>query len=315
MHTAVAFIIFNRPDLAARVFSEIAKVKPPKLFVIADGPRDDHPDDSEKCAAARAIIERVDWECEVLKNYSDVNLGCGYRPATGNSWVFENVEEAIILEDDCVPSPTFFRFCEELLEKYRNDKRVMVISGRNSLFGQRLTPYSYSFRRYMSCMAWATWRRAWHHYDIEMKLWPTLRNTPWLLDILGDHRAVEYWQNIFEQAHGNAGEVDYWDYQWLFACWAQNGLAIVPRNNLIRNIGYGPNSTHTKSPNSPGRNLPTEDMVFPLRHPPYVVPDREAELLLLERGVLKKRQRPTLYRRVRRKLSAVSKLLRSKHRL
>ena len=315
VNTPVALIIFNRPDTTKQVLAEIAKVKPSKLYVIADGPREGCPEDVEKCSAAREVIEGVDWECEVFKNYSDVNLGCGQRPATGISWIFHHEEETIILEDDCVPHPTFFRFCAELLKKYRHDERVMMISGRNSLGTQSQMSYSYSFRRIMSCWGWATWRRAWHHYDMEMKLWPTLRNTPWLLDILGDHRAVEYWQNIFEQAHGNAGEVDYWDYQWLFACWAQNGLAIVPRNNLIRNIGYGPNSTHTKSPNSPGRNLPTEDMVFPLRHPPYVVPDREAELLLLERGVLKKRQCPTLYRRVRRKLSAVSKLLRSKHRL
>ena len=145
MNTPVALIIFNRPDTTKKTFDEIAKARPPKLFVIADGPRADHPEDIKKCAAVREIIERVDWKCEVIKNYSDVNLGCGKRPATGISWIFEHVEEAIILEDDCVPHPTFFRFCEELLEKFRYDERVMQISGSNFQLGHKRTSYSYFF--------------------------------------------------------------------------------------------------------------------------------------------------------------------------
>ena len=138
MRTPVVFIIFSRPDLTARVFAEIARARPEKLLVIADGPRPDREGEDAKCAATRAIIERVDWPCEILKNYSNVNLGCGHRPATGLRWVFEQVEEAIILEDDCVPHPTFFRFCEELLEHYRDDERVMHISGDNfDLIGEK----------------------------------------------------------------------------------------------------------------------------------------------------------------------------------
>ena len=146
--TPVAFIIFNRPDTTKRVFAEIAKARPPKLLVIADGPRADHPADVEKCAAVRAIIDGVDWDCEVLKNYSDVNLGCKRRVSSGLDWVFDTVEEAIILEDDCLPHPTFFRFCEEMLEKYRDDKRIAMISGDNLQFGRKRTGYSYYFSRY-----------------------------------------------------------------------------------------------------------------------------------------------------------------------
>jgi hypothetical protein len=142
LKTPVALIIFKRPDTTERVFETIRQAKPPKLLVVADGPRTDQPGEAEKCAATRAIIDRVDWDCEVLKNYSDSNLGCGLRPATGISWVFEQVEEAIVLEDDCVPHPTFFRFCEELLEYYRHDERIMSISGINPYFGRRRAEYS-----------------------------------------------------------------------------------------------------------------------------------------------------------------------------
>jgi hypothetical protein len=310
MCTPIAFIIFNRPDTTERVFAEIARAKPPKLFVIADGPRDDCPDDIEKCAAARAVIDSVDWECDVLKNYSDVNLGCGRRPAMGINWVFENTDEAIILEDDCLPHPSFFFFCEELLERYHDDERVMMISGRNGLFGQRQIAYSYSFRLLVSCWGWATWRRAWKHYDIEMKLWPELRNMSWLQDIFGDHRAVEYWRSILDRAHAGGGNVDYWDYQWIFNCWAQYGLGVVPDTNLVQNIGFGGEATHTKLVNDTRVNLPVAQMAFPLRHPPYVVRDREAERLLFERLFSRDRNRMSLYRRMRRKLSAVSSLLR-----
>jgi hypothetical protein len=308
LHTPIAFIIFNRPDLTERVFTEIAKAKPTKLFVIADGPRPDRPCEAEKCAAARAIIDRVDWECEVLKNYSDVNLGCGRRPATGISWVFEHVDRAIILEDDCVPHPTFFRFCEELLERYHDNERVMMIGGTTVLFVPKRTPYSYHFSRLPTCFGgWATWRRSWQHYDIEMKLWPALRETSWLPDILGDPIAIEFWQKIFDKAYAGRGNVDYWDYQWTFACWAQSSLAVLANTNLISNIGFREDATHTKSPISIAANLPTDEMVFPLQHPPYVVWDKEVDQIRLDLApeVRLIREQRRLYRRLRRKLSAV----------
>jgi hypothetical protein len=145
MHTPVGFIIFNRPDVTERVFGEIARAQPPQLLIVADGPRPERPGEAEKCAAARAIAERIDWPCDVLKNYSDVNLGCARRVSSGMIWIFEQVNEAIILEDDTLPDPTFFRFCEEMLEKYRDDERVMHISGDNWLLGEKQIAYSYFF--------------------------------------------------------------------------------------------------------------------------------------------------------------------------
>ena len=143
--TPVAFIIFNRPDTTRIVFEEIKKAKPEKLLIIADGPRNNKPGEKERCAETRAIVENIDWECEVLRNYSDKNMGCKNRVASGLNWVFENVEEAIILEDDCLPDQSFFRYCQELLEKYRDDKRIMLIAGDNMLFENNKQKYSYYF--------------------------------------------------------------------------------------------------------------------------------------------------------------------------
>lgn len=303
METPVAFIIFNRPDTTARVFAEIAKAKPPKLFVIADGPRPGRPGEAEKCTAARAVIEHVDWECDVVKNYSDVNLGCGPRPSTGISWVFEQVEEAIIFEDDCVPHPTFFRFCEELLQKYCDDERVMQISGCNPLAGLHQAPYSYCFYRIFACWGWATWRRAWQHFDMEMKMWPELRNSGWLQDLMGDPRGVEYWEKIFDSCY-KSPNTDSWDYQFLFACWAQNGLAIAPNTNLVSNIGFGDDATHTRSGNTANVGIQMAAIKFPLRHPPHMMRDKELDRLRLESSFGEK-ESLTLYGRLRNKLSRI----------
>jgi hypothetical protein len=278
MRTPVALIIFNRPDKTQRVFSEISKSKPPKLFIIADGPRDGNKDDIKKCEAARKIVERVDWDCKVYKNYSNINMGCGKRPPTGISWVFQNVDEAIILEDDCIPNSSFFKFCEALLEKYREDERIMTICGRNETYGLAKTSYSYSFRRMFSVWGWASWRRAWKHYDIEIKLWQELRDTSWLMDILGDIRGVEFWQTIFDKYYCNKNN-DTWDYQWAFAIWAQNGFAIMPEVNLVNNIGFGDGATHTRAVNNPAANIDSGEISFPLRHPPYIARELDAELI------------------------------------
>ncbi len=277
LQTPVCLIIFNRPDTTARVFAEIAKARPAQLLVVADGPRPDRPEEAERCAEARAIVERVDWECEVLKNYSSVNLGCGRRPASGISWVFEQVEEAIILEDDCVPLPSFFRFCEELLKRYRHDERVRCISGINLEPKLRSRWFSYRFSHFNLCLGWATWRRAWQDYDFLLGRWPALRKTSWLRDILEDPRAVELYAKGFDRAYESAGEVDYWDYQWTFACWAQKGLSILPSTGLVRNIGFGPDATHTTSIHDRRAFLPVRDITFPLRHPTYVHRARKAD--------------------------------------
>jgi predicted O-methyltransferase YrrM len=276
LQTPVCFIIFNRPDTTEKVFEAIRQAKPPKLLVIADGPRADRPEETEKCAAARAIINRVDWDCEVLTNYSNVNLGGRKRISSGLNWVFNAVEEAIILEDDCLPHPTFFRFCEELLDRYRHDQRIMFISGNNFQFGRKTTQYSYYFSRYSHCWGWATWRRAWQHYDDQMVLWPEIQRDGWLEKIIVDADAQKYWANVFNAAHCEF-MTHGWDSRFLFACWIQNGLSILPKSNLVSNIGFGPEATHTKDRESKLANMPVSAAHFPLQHPPFVIRDAHAD--------------------------------------
>lgn len=279
MRTPVLLIIFNRADTTARVLAEIAKAKPAKLFVFGDGPRPDRPDDKEKCSAARAVVRRlVDWNCELIEKYSDENLGCGKGPASAISWVFEQVDRAIILEDDCIPHPTFFSFCDELLEKYVDDTRVMHISGQNFQWGTRRTSYSYFFSDHCISWGWATWRRAWRHHDLTVGNWPALRETSWLEGILEHPSVVAFYRKVFDEAYSRQGDIDYWDYQWGFACWSQNGLSILPTVNLVSNIGFGhPDATHTTSSNAPAAGLSLEVMTFPLQHPPYVRRNQEAD--------------------------------------
>jgi hypothetical protein len=227
----VVLIAFNRPDTTAQVFAKIAEARPSRLLVVADGPRADRPGEAEKCAAARAVLERVDWDCEVLTNYADVNLGCRRRVSSGLDWVCQTVEQAIILEDDCVPHVSFFRYCDELLTRYQDDERVMMISGDNFQSGLRRTEYSYYYSRYCHVWGWATWRRAWQLYDVDMKIWPGVREGNWIRDVLGGGQAGVRWAKTFEVMH--KGLVDTWDFQWVFACWAQNRLAILPHPNLM----------------------------------------------------------------------------------
>jgi hypothetical protein len=301
MDTAVALIIFNRPSVTERVFEVIARARPRRLLVIADGPRPEKAGEAEKCEEARAIIDRVDWDCEVLKNYSPVNLGVGLRPATGLRWVFEQVESAIILEDDCVPHPTFFRYCDELLEKYRDDERVMHISGDNWNFGER--PFSYFFSSYSYSCGWATWRRAFQHYDPDLKLWPALRETAWLPDIVGDQRAAEFWAAKFELTYATGIKDTGWDWPWLFACWAHHGLSILPSTNLISNIGFSPDATHTKSPDDERAFVPAGEMIFPFSHPPCMVRDVEADRRIFEQ-VSPKPDAQDFYHKLRRRFAA-----------
>jgi hypothetical protein len=271
-----AFLIFNRPDQTEQVFAEIARIRPKRLLVVADGPRNEA--ETEKCRAARAIVERVDWSCEVLKNYSELNLGCRKRVSSGLTWIFEQCEEAIILEDDCLPHPSFFPYCAELLEKYRDDPRVMMISGSSFLAGSARDD-SYYFSCFPHIWGWASWRRAWRHYDLELKRWPELRETDFLLNVLENDKAVERWRKHFDYCR--QGKFDTWDYQLVFASWMQNALAIVPQRNLISNIGFGEEATNTKKAAAGMSGIEAHEIVFPLRHPRVVERDRAADRRLM----------------------------------
>lgn len=271
--TPVAFIVFRRPDLTARVFEAIRQARPEKLLVIADGPR--NPAEAEVCRATRAVTEQVDWPCEVFRNYSDVNLGCRKRVSSGLDWVFEQVDEAVILEDDCLPHPSFFGYCGELLERYCEDSRVWCISGDNFQLGRTRGDGSYYFSNYPHTWGWATWRRAWQQYDHEMKFWPAFRDGHGLKGVLDDPLEVKYWRTVFEKLY-TTGRPDTWDYVWIFTCWKNGGRTVLPNVNLIANIGFGAAGTNTKGKGCWIESRPAEDIGL-LKHPSSMARDAEAD--------------------------------------
>ncbi len=273
LQTPVLLLIFNRPETTERVFQEIRKARPPHLFISADGPRPEVAGDRERCLAAREIASRVDWDCQVHTNFRDRNWGCKQAVGSGITWFFEHVPEGIVLEDDTLPHPSFFRFCQELLHHYRHDERVMMISGDNFQCGRRRTAYSYYFSRHTHIWGWASWRRAWHHYDGDMRLWPEMQQGGWLKEHL-PRRAAGLWTKIFNLTY--RGEINTWDFQWTFACWVQHGLVILPQVNLVSNIGFAGDPTHSQG-NYRLADMAVAPMGFPLVHPPYLLADRRAD--------------------------------------
>jgi hypothetical protein len=272
--TPVVLLMFKRPDTTQRVFDAIARAKPATLLVVGDGPRNEQ--EAEKVEKTRAIIQQVDWDCKVLTHYSEHNMGCRTRVSSGLDWAFSQVEEAIILEDDCLPAPSFFQYCQTLLEYYRNDERIMLISGDNFQGGQRRTPYSYYFSKYNHIWGWASWRRAWNLYEHEMKTWPEVKRLDLLDSVFDTKQEKLFWSKIFDKMYYKR-EPDTWDYPWTYTCWIQNGLSILPEVNLVSNIGFGNDATHTKEAVGTYANLPTGD-IWEIKHPPYIVRHRAADL-------------------------------------
>ena len=300
LNTPVVLIIFNRPQTPERVFQAIRQAKAKKLLVIADGARLDRSGEVEKCQATRAIIDKVDWDCEVLTNYSDINLGCGLRVSSGLDWVFEEVEEAIILEDDCLPHPDFFEFAAAMLEKYRHDPKIMHVTGTNPLGQWQADRQSYHFSYFGGIWGWASWRRAWQHYDFQMKSWldPKIRDR--IRQIILEERyqtSCQFFQDVYE------GKVDTWDLQWSFARLTNFGLSVIPAVNLISNIGFGEDATHTTGDPSQSyvAQLPTYSLSLPLKTDSAKISDRDFDMryfALLAR-------KPSLLARVANKISRV----------
>ncbi len=298
LKTPVALFVFKRPDTTRRVLDAIAKARPVRLLLVADGPRSDKPGEVEACRQVRDIVTRVDWPCEVLKNFSESNLGCGERMISGLNWVFSLVEEAIILEDDCLPDLSFFSFCQELLEKYRGDSRIAYISG-DDLVTRFREPNnsSYYFSRIGGIWGWATWRSEWQRYDRRLEDWPELKRQRILSEVFDMPKAAKFWTEIFDSMHEKRGP-DTWDYQWLYTNLKNNSLAIIPNVNLVTNLGFGNDATHTTEGDSRFEIAATA-MAFPLKHPSSFIPlrslDRHRVQDMLPPSILKR-----LFKRVQR---------------
>ena len=273
LSTPVVFSVFNRPATTSRVFARIRELRPSKLLIVADGPRPDRPGEAELCAEVRRIVTSIDWPCELLTNFSETNLGCHPRIVSGYDWAFSLVEEAILLEDDTLPDPSFFHFCSELLEKYRDDFRIASITGTNYVHrGRPVVPDSYTFSLLGSLWGWATWRSRWESYDRSLENWQVLRARGAVLQILGDRRAARWWTRIFDQCY-ERGERAAWDYRWTYTNLFQHRFSVVPRINLVENIGFGEAATHTKSVDK--RLVAKVGCVdLPCRHPPALIWDR-----------------------------------------
>ena len=293
MRTAVALILFRRPERTARVFERVREARPSKLFLIADGPRPGNDDEARGCEAARAVVERVDWPCEVVRNFADENLGLRRRIPSGLDWVFDQVEEAIILEDDCLPHPSFFRFCEELLERYRDDERIVHVAG-SQLLPDPPVAASYHFSRYVHIWGWATWRRAWRLFDVDLADWhsrPEEERGAWLRRSFDTDEERRYWRYVWDCAP----EIDNWDVQWAHVCLARGRLSINPNRNLISNIGFGDEATNAIADPLAIAGRPLEGISFPLQHPPQVRRDRAADA---SASRLFRRPAPTLRERL-----------------
>ena len=273
--TPILFLIFNREDTTQRVFDAIRLQKPKYLFVAADGARKNKQGEAEKCQRVREIIKQVDWDCELKTLFREENLGCKMAVSSAISWFFDNVEQGIIIEDDCLPDPSFFPFCEEILDKYKEDTRIGHISGNNFLPDVIDKGYSYDFCSCSHIWGWATWRRVWKNYDVDFSFWEEQKNKRNFL--FRNKREEIYFSSFIPDVINNNHGINTWDTQYWFTLRVQNQLAVYPSVNLVTNIGLGdPNASHTTKKNK-NQSVPALCINFPLIHPQYIIRNKRID--------------------------------------
>jgi hypothetical protein len=290
--TPVLLVAWRRPHTLRQVVDAIRPVAPTRLFVACDGPNPKCPGEAEKVAATRAVIEqKIDWPCQIEVFYSDVNQGCRLGVSRAINWFFEQVEEGIILEDDCVPHPDFLSYCTTLLERYRHDTRVWCISGNNFQNGQWRGDGSYYFSRYNHCWGWASWRRCWQNYDADLSQWPALHESGLLETIFEDPLERDYWSAIWQRTHSKTVPITWWDYQWTFTCLANGGLTALPNRNLVSNVGFGDDATHTTGSLI---NTVISEGIDPNQHPSFLLRNAAADRYTFDHAFGGKWYRPPL---------------------
>ncbi len=267
--TPILFLVFNRPGVTQQVFDQIKKIKPHFLYIAADGPRSGREDEIYNCLQTRAIIEQVDWDCELKTLFREDNLGCGVAVSSAITWFFDQVEYGIILEDDCLPVLSFFQYCEELLIKYKDDEFIMLIGGNNFQNGIQRGPGSYYFSYYPHIWGWASWRRAWNYYNYEMSDFEEVIADGKIEHVFQSKCEKKYWLNTFSQTQKK--EKNTWDYQWVYSIWKNNGVVITPNCNIVLNLGFRDSSTHTFLRDSFKEINETTEIIFPLIHPEKII--------------------------------------------
>jgi hypothetical protein len=278
--SAVLFVIFNRPDTTRRVFEQIRAAKPQRLYIAADGPRPGIADDEALCNETREIVNNIDWDCQFKTYFREENAGCKYSVSAAINWFFSHEEEGIILEDDCLPANSFFKFCDTLLEKYRYDTRIRQITGCNLQLGEKWGNATYYFSNRTHVWGWASWKRVWDDYDISMNKYDGDEVKELIENIYPDPIVAECWTNIFNAV--KAGKINSWAYPLDFANFFNNGLVIIPNDNLISNIGFSANATHTMDENSVYANIPLTE-ICEIIHPETMVPQKQADLAIINR--------------------------------
>ena len=270
----MALFVYRRPQLARRALASIRRYQPPRLYVVADGAR--HPSEAAACLESQRLVEEVDWPCSVRRDFSDAHLGCGQRIASGVSWVLEHEHSAIFLEEDCVADPSFFPYCEELLGRFECQENVMMITGFNLLGSWQIHNASYSFSHLGSSWGWATWRRAWRHFDAILTSWRKhLGTLEEIRKLLGDDQIFAERVRLFDAVA--ASRLDSWAVPWNLACLRRGACCAVPSVNLIANFGFGPDSTHHKHASDPNSGVPVSRLSFPLKHPEAIVVDHDLD--------------------------------------
>ena len=262
--TPILFIIFNRPEITQKVFNQIKQIQPMHLFIAADGPKTNRLEDLRKCEDTRNIINQINWPCELKTLFRDENRGCGYGPAEAVTWFFEQVEQGIILEDDCLPDPSFFFYCEQLLQKYMNDPTIYLVCGTNPMLKWKEKEFSYLFAKLGWTWGWATWRRAWNNFDYTASLWNTMEGKRRVEQFLSNEDYFNHFSQEFNQYFKTVRN-DVWDFQWLLCRFYNSGYSIVPTRNLISNIGTGMDATHTGDIQITYMNLPVYSADFSLK--------------------------------------------------
>ena len=276
MHTPVLLITFNRPVHTRRVLTEILAARPTDLYVFQDGAREGNDSDTMKCAEVRRVVDELASQSGVALHtyYSDTNLGCGAGPMTGIDWFLGQVEEGVVMEDDCLPHPDFFGYCEELLERYRDDETVRFIN--SSLFDQRWKcQASYDFSRYMVTGAWAGWRRTWQGFDLDLHALDAKAFRKYVLRLTGNRGEANWWYSIVKEIQLDKNKKSYWDYQMQILLFRQSALTIHPRCNLVSNIGFDAEGTHTTW--NDGQGNKEVFPILPLVHPKYQVVDKKRD--------------------------------------
>jgi hypothetical protein len=276
--SAVLFVIFNRPDTTLLVFEQIKAAKPKRLYVAADAPRADKPGEEQLCEEARAIVNCIDWECEVKTLFREENLGCKCAVSSAITWFFNNEEEGIVIEDDCLVANSFFMFCDTLLEKYRYDTRIRHISGSNFQQGEKWGQASYYFSNRTHVWGWASWKRVWNDYDDALTKCNNDEIKEYIQNIYADPLVAETWVDIFNDL--KAGKIDSWAYQLDFANLINNGLTIVPNENLVSNIGFGKDATNTLDTENVYSNIPITE-IEEITNPVIILPEKQADMKLL----------------------------------